>query len=551
MTHQFVPDRAPTRVIVKLFAKRWGISHLVQHCAEASYGHAIPMRDGTLLRADILRPHPVTDAPGSPLIIVRTPYGRRLLGTGLTARLLAGTGATVLIVSCRGTFDSAGEFEPFRHESADGEDTLKWVRAQAWGEQAPIVLWGASYEAYTQWATAAAGADISACIVQLGASSMRDGFVYQHGALAIADVLAWVRIVSHQNSMVSMAADLRAQSRERKVAAELPYEVMDERAGYGNVDWFRDWVAHGPDDEWWDLTEHRQTGAKNQSPTWHITAGWHDVYLQAALRDYQALRENGQPAHLVIGPWKHMDSAYLSEVFVESLELVRASNHSPRAKVWVTGHGAGWSIRDTWPPAARPLALHLSPGALSPTRPTACGETVVPTQASATPAMGGIRAFVPRSPIRDNKKRERRTDVQVFTGPELGGPLTVEGTPSVDVEVSATRPGHFDIHVRLTEVTPARGSVFVTEGFYRAHIGYELNKSVSLTMAPIAHRFGPGSRLRLQVAPGSFPTWGPNPGTDGRGLDVLGTWNLCHGPDTTSQIVLPIAEPHPASQGHR
>ncbi|MFE2296214.1 CocE/NonD family hydrolase [Streptomyces sp. NPDC059452] len=530
MSTAFSADNSAARAVVYLCSRRWGVAHLLEYRTETQKRLGIPMRDGVRLMADVVRP---TGAPRSdetqPVVIIRTPYGRRALGTGLTARLLASTGVMVVVVSCRGTFDSEGRFEPFVNEAADGCDTLQWVRAQSWGKDRRIVLWGASYEGYNQWALAAQQeTDVSACVVQLGASSMRDGFVYQHGALAIADVLAWVRIVRAQSSLLRLATDFRATSRERRAAEQLPYSSMDERAGYGQVDWFRDWAAHGPEDPWWLVTEHRNAAARNENTTWHVTAGWHDVYLQAALKDYETLIKEGRSVRLVVGPWKHMDSNYLRHVLPESLELTKGMRIESGARIWVTGERPGWSEWNVWPPLSSELTLHIHQERLHEDPPGTASTSRLVLEDQPTPAVGGIRAFLPQSPVCDNSKREQREDVRVYTWESLSESLLVMGTPEVELALRAASAGHLDIHVRMCEVNRKGKSLFVSEGFCRTSIPETLTRQVTIPLAPLAHRFASGSRIRLQVATGSFPTWGPHPGSDGSGKDVLQEWEVVH-----------------------
>ena len=89
---------------------------------------AAPMADGEILLAD--RWHPAGQATGTPIVLIRTPYGRRQIG--IVGRLLAERGYQAVIQSCRGTFGSGGAFEPFRHERADGLATLDWLAGQSW-----------------------------------------------------------------------------------------------------------------------------------------------------------------------------------------------------------------------------------------------------------------------------------------------------------------------------------------------------------------------------------------------------------------------------------
>jgi uncharacterized protein len=83
---------------------------------------AIPMPDGVVLLADRYAPRGDERAP---LLLVRSPYGRRLLFGFLYGRLFAERGFQVVVQSCRGTFGSGGPFVPNFHERADGIDTVE------------------------------------------------------------------------------------------------------------------------------------------------------------------------------------------------------------------------------------------------------------------------------------------------------------------------------------------------------------------------------------------------------------------------------------------
>src|ERR1700681_1555595 len=91
---------------------------------------SVPMRDGTLLFADVYRPA----APGRyPTLLQRTPYDKAALLT-LSSFVLRATsvGYAVVCQDVRGRFASEGEFTPFVHERDDGEDTLEWLVCQPW-----------------------------------------------------------------------------------------------------------------------------------------------------------------------------------------------------------------------------------------------------------------------------------------------------------------------------------------------------------------------------------------------------------------------------------
>ena len=92
-------------------------------------GLAVPAADGVPLITDHYIPQ--VDSP-RPTVLVRTPYGRSFPWDHLFGGLIAEQGFHVVIQSCRGTGGSGGEYEPFRHERADGRATVAWLRGQPW-----------------------------------------------------------------------------------------------------------------------------------------------------------------------------------------------------------------------------------------------------------------------------------------------------------------------------------------------------------------------------------------------------------------------------------
>ena len=73
---------------------------------------ATPMRDGTVLRADIYRPQ--TDAP-LPVLLQRTPYGKGFSQTSF-ALMAAERGYAVVVQDTRGRWASEGDGYPLIHE---------------------------------------------------------------------------------------------------------------------------------------------------------------------------------------------------------------------------------------------------------------------------------------------------------------------------------------------------------------------------------------------------------------------------------------------------
>ena len=79
-------------------------------------------RDGVTLFADIYRPKSDDKLP---VILMRTPYDKNVGWAVSPAYQIARRGYVVVIQDVRGRYTSEGEWYPFRHEQADGYDTVE------------------------------------------------------------------------------------------------------------------------------------------------------------------------------------------------------------------------------------------------------------------------------------------------------------------------------------------------------------------------------------------------------------------------------------------
>jgi putative CocE/NonD family hydrolase len=216
-------------------------------------GLTAKMSDGAELVADRWYPtHPT--AEGEPAtVLIRTPYGRTVMGP--LGRLYAERGYQVVVQSCRGTFGSGGEFIPVRNEQADGRATLEWVAAQPWFD-GRLVMWGGSYLGMTQWAVAQDAPDfVRALSLQVTAANFRDSVVFPGGAFALETGLAWLHEIKHQELgwRTVLRARLRGARAVSTSSAILPLGKCDAAAIGEPMAFYQDWLEHSaPGDPWWD-----------------------------------------------------------------------------------------------------------------------------------------------------------------------------------------------------------------------------------------------------------------------------------------------------------
>jgi putative CocE/NonD family hydrolase len=495
-------------------------------------GLAVPAAGGVALITD----HYVPQAAGPrPTVLVRTPYGRGFPWDHLFGGLVAERGFHVVIQSCRGTGGSGGEFQPFRHEQADGLAAVAWLREQDWftGVLATI---GPSYLSYVQWALAAdPPPELRAMVSQNGVSDLYS-FVWPGGSFALENVLvATAAMLSFERGMAALIrSGLRVARRLRRVARQLPLIDAYPAALGTRVSYLDEWLAN-PDraDPYWASLE---IGADRPVPPVpaSLLTGWWDPCLDQVLERYRQLREDGTPARLVVGPWTHSSgfNQGLAVVLGEALSWLRTytadaqpptpiPNENLPVRVHVGAAGEWRDLADWPPPELVRQPWYLGAGgslAAEPPEPQDAARPGVSAfrydPADPTPSVGG-QLLTRKAGAADNGALEARPDVRVFTSAPLAGALDVIGPVSVRVRVRASGP-HFDLFARLCDVDPRGRSRNVCDGVVRSDAGRDsagLGAVVTVPMSATAYQFGAGHRLRLQVSGGAHPRFARNTGS--------------------------------------
>jgi hypothetical protein len=261
----------------------------------------IPMRDGIELGADLYTPA----GKSSGLLLARGPYGRGAV-IGMTAgRQFAAQGYTLLFVSTRGTFDSAGVLDPMRDEVRDGEDVVTWMRRQPWfpGRFGTV---GTSYLGHTQWAMLSdPPPELVASVVTMGPHDFSQHF-WGTGSFNY-DLLGWSQQVAGPGASTNVLKSIIAQSSFAKKIAPVMQAVpvlpaADEFFARQGKQWIHERLIR-PDltDPFWAPMQHADALETTTTPTLILT-GWQDIFLPQSLRQYARLRERGVDAAITIGP---------------------------------------------------------------------------------------------------------------------------------------------------------------------------------------------------------------------------------------------------------
>ncbi|MGB0096598.1 MAG: CocE/NonD family hydrolase [Solirubrobacteraceae bacterium] len=549
---------------------------------------AIPMRDGVVLRADVYRPE--TDRP-IPAVLNRTCYDRSFRLTqsaALDPDLAVEAGLAVVCQDVRGQFSSDGDFYPFVTEAQDGHDTVEWVAGRPWCNGA-VMMAGRSYSGATQWLAAAERPTslVAICPIATG-SNYYDGWIYQGGAFQLGFNLFWAQMMTAPRTRSSLGEQFR-----HLPITEPPLLDCNEAARF-----YRDWLAHPTDDEYWQAVSINRVYDRVDVPAFNI-GGWYDLLLKGTLENYRRMRSEGgserarSGTRLLIGPWAHGTTygAYPDHVFPEfggedKIDLARlqisffrqhlgdsdaALDPSRPVRIFVMGENR-WRDEADWPlPQARQQRWFLhsdgdaagAGGTLSEDPPAAePPDAYVYQPADPAPTLGGptsLPAALMRTnsgPI-DQRPLEQRADVLLYSSEPLAEPLEVTGPVTLMLH-AATSARDTDFVAKLCDVAGDGVSRILAEGILRARYREGYTRAVAnepgqayeyvIDLVATSNVFLPGHCIRLLVTSSSFPRFDRNPntgnqlGADGPADLVQARQTILHDDAHPSHLRLPVMQ---------
>ena len=174
-----------------------------------------------------------------------------------------------------------------------------------------------------------------------------------------------------------------------------------------------------------------------------------------------------------------------------------------------------------------------------------------------SPTIGGptLRLDLEQGPYDQSSVVESRSDILVFTSPELSFDVSMQGYPKVILYIKSDRKDT-DFAVRLTDVYPDGRSMLLLDGIKRVRFrnGYQVSDTsfmqaglvyeVEIEMYPSSHTFLAGHKIRLDVSSANYPRFNANM-NDGNEMYVIGDSLIAHnfvfcGSTYSSRLILPL-----------
>jgi uncharacterized protein len=544
----------------------------------------VKMRDGVSLVADIYRPKTEGRLP---VLLTRTPYDRRDPETGMH---LASQGYVVIMQDTRGRFDSEGEFYPFRHEADDGYDTIEWAASLPYAD-GRVGMFGGSYVGATQMLAASSNPPhLVGIFPYVTAMEYYEGWTYEGGALMQWFASSWTSGLTEDTVRRKTAA----LNRSRQWVEQLPaddYRLFNVPAATEVAPYFRDWIEHETDDDYWRKIRVSDFYNKMNVKALHA-GGWHDIFSGGSIRNFMRLqkeaptREARDGQRLLMGPWAHAatspqgkigDVTFGSQAVLDmNATIVKWYDFAikgqrnefatePPVKIFVMGDNV-WRAEKEFPLARTSYTkyyLHASKGAQS-----ASGDGLIST-ASPQREQPDTYEYDPASPVRtiggrlccgglppgpfDQSPNESRQDVLVYSTPPLERDVEVTGFITVDL-YAATTAADTDFTAMIVDVDAKGYARYLGDGVIRARFRNSRERAEPIEPGRIykyaidlwatSNVFKAGHRIRVYISSSNFPRFNRNLNTGEKTFGgtrmVKARQTIYHDVDHPSAIVLPI-----------
>lgn len=540
-----------------------------------------PMRDGVELAVDLMIPN--GNGP-FPVILERTPYDKNSAGHA-GAEDYARRGYVVALQDCRGRFNSNGDFDPFRQEHNDGNDTVEWLAEQDWCD-GNVGMVGLSYGGQTQWYAAAQAPKALKAIIP-AESPPGNLFMNEpmYGGVMLMCMMEWTLLLGRRSFQAAALDDI--YKAHRPYFDELNVEKAMNATGANSTWWKEVWLQHPTLDAFWASCGYEQYWSNMTVPALNVS-GWWGMNFNGAPRNFVGMKEQGATKEardgqrLVIGPWPHWVNGsrslngqdfgsdavtglrnYNLKFFDHYLKgkTDNSLNDDPRVHVFVVGANEWWEA-DTWPlPNTKPTPFYLhSEGNANSHRGDGSLSFIQPSdepadQYTANPLDPVTTHWNLRDGPVDDRAVTERPDVLCYTSETLTEAVDVVGDISAVLYASSSAKD-CDWHVRLVDVHPDGTARFMCHGALRARFRNGFDKTELLTpneitrfdidMTATGIRFLPGHKIRIEIASSWFNRFDRNLQTGAEnwmrdeGEPVIAMQTIYHDGDHASHIILPI-----------
>jgi len=549
---------------------------------------AVPVRDLTVLRANVFRPDGDGRFPG---ILLRTPYGKPVGGFDRYVR----SGYVVVTQDARGRYASDGQYVPFTvpdtGDAEDGYDSVEWLSGQPYCNGRVGTL-GASYNAWMQWQTAKLRPPHLEAMCAYSIPLELTEVDWPGGFRPGRRILWWLTTLApdlrkrHGLPPPHTVADARRiwdELEHGRWLGLLPWTRIVDYLPPGLSEYVQDWLEHPNRRPWGFHAVHGEVEVPNLD-----FSGWYD-HCNGTMAHLGLMQKHGRSelartqTKMVLGPWNHggigkrklvdIDFGPAAELDIHHMiirwfdrwlkDADNGVDREPAVRYLAMGSGK-WKSAGTWPPEGLgeteyflvsdgDAHLPKGSGALADREP---GDSA--TDGYAYDPVDPVPTLWTRALFTEPSDRERlahRRDILRYRTPPLEAAVEVVGYPEAVLHASSSAVDT-DFFARLVDEHPDGMAMEICYGMVRARHRHSLDREDLLTPGEVteyrirlgatACRFLKGHRIRLEVTSSDFPNHDRNHNTGGNDLAetqlVVAQQTVHHDADRPSRLILPVAK---------
>jgi len=278
---------------------------------------AIPMDDGTVLRADLTLPADGSGkaVPGRfPVVVTITAYNKSTGAVPGVGNVLSGADPTYLVkrgyaqltVDARGTGSSEGTWCAFcTRETQDYGEVMTWAHQQSWSN-GDTAMTGPSYMGIDQiFAAAEHPAGLKAIFPQVPAADVYRDVVASGGQIDVGFIPLWIGLVTMTGiippavTASDPASGLSALVSHLATIATWSAPTMMSALG-GQEDAY--------DGDFYKQRSPINVIDKVDVPTF-LVGGEYDLFQRGTPLLFENLQRRGVPTKMIIGPWNHLQGS--------------------------------------------------------------------------------------------------------------------------------------------------------------------------------------------------------------------------------------------------
>lgn len=212
-----------------------------------------------------------------------------------------------IVANSRGKRSSKDAIVPWEHEGEDASQLINWITEQVWSN-GKVVMYGGSYNGFTQWATAKHMPKGLKAIAPYVAANLITGLPYENN-IALTGNFEWPLFVTNNKTVDNSVYN--DWQRTNNIVNTL-YEsgraiVAIDKIAEKPSPWLQKWLAHPEDGPYYQrMVPHKEDYQRINIPVLSITGYFEGGQISALNYLHEHYKYNPDANHaLLIGPYNH------------------------------------------------------------------------------------------------------------------------------------------------------------------------------------------------------------------------------------------------------